>query len=335
MTASTMRQWPIAIGVLFALVLVSLVLAIRVGAVGLDTTEVVGALAGRGDAVDVAIVRGLRAPRALLAALVGAALALAGACFQALLRNPLADPYILGIASGASTGAVLAVATGVSVLGVWTLPVAGFVGALLALVLVLRIAVVGDGIMDGRTMLLAGVIVASFAQAVVLLALAVTDDVEFRTALLWTMGSLAGATWERATVLSIALVLCIGVLLPVARALNLLAIGEVTAAVLGTQVERTKWRVLGAASLLTAVAVSMAGTIGFVGLVVPHAVRLVCGSDNRLLLPASMLAGASFLVMADLIARTVVSPGELPLGVITALIGVPVFVVLLRRKARA
>jgi iron complex transport system permease protein len=335
MTRSGSPRWIVAIGVLLSLLALALVAAVRVGAVGLDTRAVVLALVGRGDAVDVSIVQALRLPRALLAALVGAALALAGACYQALLRNPLADPYILGIANGASLGAVLAVVSGAAAFGVWTLPVCGFAGALLALMLVFRVAVVADGIIDPRTLLLAGVIVGAFAQAIVLLALAVADDVQFRGALLWLMGSLAGATWERVLLLAATLLGAIALLFPVARTLNLMAIGEVTAAVLGARVERTKWIVLGAASLLTAAAVAMSGTIGFVGLVVPHAMRLLWGSDHRLLLPASMLAGASFLVFADMVARAVVSPGELPLGVITALIGVPVFVVLLRKRGRA
>jgi iron complex transport system permease protein len=321
-----------ALPLLALLLATAIVVAIRYGAVGFDAWDVVRALGGRGEPTTVAIVQGLRAPRVIEAALVGAALALAGTCYQALLRNALADPYILGIAGGASVGSVLAIVTGVAVAGVWTLPLAGFVGAIVALLIVLRVAVVGNGVVDPRTMLLAGVIVGAFTNAVVLLALALSDDAEFRGAMLWLMGSLAGATWERVLLLALITVVAVVALVPQARALNLLAIGELTAQVLGTRVERTKWIVLGAASLLTASAVAVSGTIGFVGLVIPNALRLVWGSDHRLLLPTSMLAGASFLVLADLLARSAIAPRELPLGVITALIGVPVFVVLLRRR---
>jgi iron complex transport system permease protein len=318
---------------LTVLLLLAIVLAIRVGAVGIDTAAVVRALLGDDGGTTGAIVRRLRAPRALQAALTGGALALAGTCYQALLRNPLADPYTLGITSGASLGAVLAVVLGLATFGVWTLPVAGLVGALLALVLVIRVAYAADGVLDRRTMLLSGIAVGSFSGALVMLIVSLADDQSYRTAMFWIMGTLAGATWEQVVLLAAVLAAAALALLPQARALNLLAIGESTAATLGVEVERAKWTTLLVASALTAAAVAVAGTVGFVGLVIPHMLRLLWGSDHRLLLPASVLAGASFVVLADLAARTVVAPSELPLGVITALVGVPVFVVLLRRRS--
>jgi iron complex transport system permease protein len=308
---------------------------IRVGAVGLDTGAVLRALAGAGDPAAVTIVRELRAPRAVEAALVGAALALAGAAYQAMLRNALADPYILGIASGASVGVLAALLSGIALAGAWLLPVAGFAGAMVALLLVLRVAAVAGGALDRRTLILAGVAVAAFAQALVLLALATSGDATFRTSFLWLLGSLAGASWDRVLPLALVVPLALGLLLAEARALNALAIGETTAATLGVDVRWTSWRVLGAASLLTATAVAMAGPVGFVGLVIPHALRRRWGSEHRFLLPASACVGAAFLVVADLLARTVAAPEELPLGVITALVGVPVFVLLLRQRRAA
>jgi iron complex transport system permease protein len=317
---------------LTALLCVAVLIGIRVGAVGLSVADILDALAGRADRATEAIVVGLRTPRVVLASLCGAALALSGSTCQALLRNPLADPYILGISSGAAVGAVGAIMLGVGNGPTWLLPTAAFGGSLLALVLVLRIATIAGEALDSRILILAGVVVAAFANAIVLLFLTFADVESFRTAMFWMMGSLAGATWTRAATLGVPLIVAAVVLFGYARSLDALSIGDTTAAALGVSVERTKRACFVLAALLAAVSVAVSGVVGFVGLVTPHAIRLLWGSDHRFLLPASALLGASFLVFADLGARAIVPTSELPLGVVTAMIGVPVFVVLLRRR---
>jgi iron complex transport system permease protein len=307
-------------------------ISVRVGAVGLGAGDILDALGGGGSESTRTIVRDLRLPRVVLAALCGAALALSGTTYQALLRNPLAEPYILGVSSGAATGAVAATVLGLRQLGPWTVPAAAFAGSVLAMLLVLRVALVAGQVLDQRTLLLAGVVVGAFANALILLVLTFSDADSFRSAIFWMMGSLAGATWARVGLVAVVLLVAGGVLARLARGLDLLAIGEPTAAALGVPVERAKLLAFGVASLLAAVAVAVSGVIGFVGLIVPHAARMLWGSGHRHLLPASALAGATFLVLADMAARTVAAPIELPIGVVTALIGVPLFVVLLRRS---
>ena len=307
-------------------------LSVWLGSVDLTIRETLAAFTGRGDASIRQIVVELRAPRAVLAILVGGGLALAGAVFQALLRNPLAEPYILGISGGAATGAVLALALGLAVSHSWALPIAAFVGALLAITLVLRVAAAADDRVDVRVLLLAGVVVGAFFTACLSFVLSISDARTVRSAILWMMGSLAGADWV--TVMTVALYTLPAtlVLIGLARPLNLMAIGEETAGYLGTNVERVKRVAYVVASLLTAAGVAATGIIGFVGLIVPHGVRLVVGADYRMLLPLSFLAGAVFLTLADVVARTMLSPIEVPIGVITALVGVPLFLLLLRRS---
>lgn len=325
--------WPLslrlmALGVITALALIA---AIRIGAVSTETRALVDAVLGRGDPTIVTIVRQLRMPRALQAGLVGAALAVSGATFQALLRNPLADPYILGVSSGAAAGAVFTVVTGLALRFVWALPVAAFAGAVASMLLVFRIAFSVGRSLDTRVLLLAGVVVSAFLVAVIWLVLTFADTESLRSAIFWMMGSNANASWRSVAILAVCLVPALAILFALARPLNLLAIGETTAAYLGASVERTKLVAFATATLLTAASVSVSGTIGFVGLVVPHAIRLVWGSDNRGLLPCAALAGAAFLIAADTLARTLAGVNELPIGVVTALIGVPCFVWLLRR----
>ena len=325
------RRAVTAAPLLVAALAAALLLAVHFGSVSLTTGEVLGALAGRGDEVHRDIVIGLRLPRALLAILVGGGLALAGATFQALLRNPLAEPYILGISGGAAAAAVIAIGLGVITLGSWVLPAAAFGGALLAIVLVFWVATAVDRSLDVRVLLLAGVVVGAFFTAVIALVLALSDAPAVRGAVLWMMGSLAGADWRAVAVAAVYTLpagLALGAL---ARPLDLMAIGDETATYLGTDVERVKRAAFGVASLVTAAGVAVAGVIGFVGLIVPHAVRLAVGSDHRRLLPLSFLAGAAFLVLADLLARVALAPAEIPIGVVTAFVGVPLFLVLLRR----
>lgn len=326
-----MRRAALALA-LGALLVLSIVLGVRFGSVHLTTAEALAALTGGGSRVSRMIVLDLRLPRTLLGALVGGGLALAGATFQALLRNPLAEPYILGISGGASVGAVLVLALGLATVGSWMLPVAAFAGALLAIALVFRVASASGRGMDVRVLLLAGVVVAAFFSACIAFILSISEARTVQSAVLWIMGSLAGADWQSVT-LAAAYTLPAGLLLlALARPLNLMAIGEETASYLGADVRRVKLVAFAVASLITAAGVAVAGVIGFVGLVVPHAVRLLTGTDHRALLPLSFLAGAVFLSLADLAARLVLAPAETPVGVITAFVGVPIFLVLLRRS---
>ena len=274
------------------------------------------------------IVWELRLPRILTAAAVGAGLALSGAVMQAITRNPLADPYLLGLSSGASLGAVSVLLLGLAVL----LPLAAFLGSMLALGLTLLLASSLGRITPTRTVL-AGLAVSAFASAITSLVIfwAVTGD-SYREILGWLLGSLAGARWP-AVAISFAAILIAGVpIMLTGRLLDAFAFGDVSAASLGVNVSATRWGLLAASALLTGAMVSVSGSIGFVGLVLPHAVRLLVGSGHRALLPLSALVGGIFLVWADTLARTVFDPRELPVGIVTAIIGAPVFAVLLARR---
>ena len=320
---------------LLALVLVvSILLAVRMGAVSLSLEQIIAGIRGQGDESTIAIVRQLRLPRALQAALVGAALSMSGATFQALVRNPLAEPYILGVSSGAAVGAVAAIVLGMSVAGAWSVPVSAFAGAILAIVLVFRIARGVGAALDTHVLLLGGVVVGAFFNANILLLLTLSDVESFRSAMFWMMGSNAGASWRSVSLLALYVIPAGAALVALARSLDLMALGERTAAYLGTRVERTKLTAYSLASLLAAVSVAASGVIGFVGLVIPHIVRMLWGSSHRSTLPASALLGASFLVLADLVARMAARPTELPIGVVTAFLGVPFFIWLLRRRVR-
>lgn len=307
-------------------------LAVGVGSAGLPVGAVVEALRGTADEPTRVIVWELRLPRILLAALVGGALALAGAVFQALLRNPLADPYVLGVSGGAAVGAVLALAVGADQTSAVALPLAALGGALGAIALVFRIASAPGRALDTRVLLLAGVIAGAFFNALILLLLTFASAETFRSAIFWMMGNLAGSGWRAPIVLSVVVLPASAALIALARPLNLLAIGEDTALFLGTRTERVKVAAYFLASLLVAGAVAVAGVIGFIGLVVPHALRLAWGADHRLLLPSCLLAGGAFLIAADTLARGVTGAMEVPVGVVTALVGVPVFAFLLRRS---
>lgn len=316
---------------LVAFVLAALALSLRLGAVGLGWGGLWEGLQGSEPAA-ATIVRDLRLPRALLAALVGGALGLAGAAFQALLRNPLAEPYVLGVSGGAAVGAVVAIGAGWAAAAPWALPLAALVGALMAVGGVLRIAHgIGPGL-DVRVLLLAGVVAGAFFNALILLVLSFQPAEAFRAAIFWMMGSVAGATWPEVALLTAVLVPASVVLMGLARAFDLLASGEETAGFLGVRADRVRLAAYVTASLLTAGAVVVAGGIGFVGLFAPHTARLLWGSGHRFLLPAALLLGAAFLPLADLVARVAVAPAELPLGVVTAFVGVPFFIAVLRRQ---
>jgi iron complex transport system permease protein len=310
--------------------------ALAIGAARLPLAEVAAALLGREvPGLAATVVLGLRLPRVLLAALAGGGLAVAGVAFQALTRNPLADPAVLGVASGAALGAVLAQIAGLegSLLAALGLAAASFVGAMVAATAVYLIASVG-GRLPVQTLLLAGVIVGLFFSAAITLIISLVDFARLGGILHWLMGSLGALGYRPVAVTALGCLIGGGLLYSQARALNLLALGEESALQLGVEAERVKRVSFIAASLLTGVVVAHTGPIGFVGLIVPHAVRLVLGSDNRALIPAAAGVGAAFLVLADTLARIVLRPAELPVGVITAFCGAPFFIYLLRTRFR-
>ena len=322
-----MSRHPFAL--LLPLVVAVLVLAVAVGSVPLGIGELIDALRSP-DAAASPIVRSLRVPRVLLAFLVGGSLAVSGAALQALVRNPLADPYLLGLSGGAGLGAVAAIA--LQLHWAWAIPAAASLGSLAAVALVYRLSVVAGGRIDPRVLILAGVVVGSFASALMSAIMTLSGEAELRNAFLWLLGGFGGASWPALLLFAGYAVVPLGVLALGARSLDLLTLGEETAQHLGADLERVKRLVYITTSLLVAASVAVSGIIGFVGLVVPHAARRLWTPLHRPLLPLAFLLGGAFLVLADLIARIVVRPLELPVGVVTALVGVPLFAVLLRRS---
>ncbi|WP_298459978.1 putative F420-0 ABC transporter permease subunit [uncultured Cellulomonas sp.] len=320
------------------LLVASVVLAITVGPAQISAVEVwrsVASHAGLGTTplteLRDAIVFDMRLPRVLTAGAVGAGLALAGAVMQSLTRNPLADPYLLGLSSGASLGAV-----GVLVLGVGVaLPAAAFLGATGALVATLTLAGSLGALTPTRTVL-AGLAVAQLCAAATSFVIfwSSTGD-SYREILSWLMGSLGGATWTSVLIAGAALLVVGTMLASAGGTLDAFAFGDTSAAALGVDVRRTRWVMLTGVALLTGGMVAVSGSIGFIGLVLPHATRLLVGARHRLLLPLSALAGATFLIWADTLARSVFAPRELPVGVLTAFIGAPVFAWILRRRRAA
>lgn len=276
------------------------------------------------------IILHIRLPRIILAGIVGASLSVAGVVFQALFRNPLADPYILGISSGSAVGAILAILLGAG-LSFLSIPAASFSGALVTIILVLSIARSRYGF-HPNTLLLSGVIVGAFFSAVIMFLVSITQDERVHTILFWLMGDLSLSRYSEIIVIIPFVIIGFFIIYLYAHPLNLIATGEDTALQLGVEVERVKRLLLITASLITGVVVSVSGVIGFVGLIVPHMMRMIFGSDHRILLPASGLFGLSFLVIADTIARTIIAPVELPVGVVTAIFGAPFFIYLLRTK---
>ncbi|WP_407651304.1 FecCD family ABC transporter permease [Denitrificimonas halotolerans] len=314
------------VSALSLMALVTMLLALAIGSVTIAPAELWAVVQGEGSTLHRTLVFELRLPRALAAFATGGLLAVAGALMQVLLRNPLADPYVLGLSGGAAVGALLAMLSG---LGAVLISGAAFSGAMLAMLLVFGLAQ-GTGSWTASRLLLTGVVVAAGWGAVITLMLALTPSYKLPGMLYWLMGdmSYARTPWPALLILLFAIVL----VMPLARNLNVLARGPMQAAALGVSVRPLEWTVYVLASLMTATAVTTAGSIGFVGLIVPHMLRLVLGNDQRIILPASALAGGSLLVLADTVARTVIAPEQLPVGVITALLGVPTFLYLLHRS---
>lgn len=321
------------------LLLACVVLALKLGAVPVSVTELVldlGRIAiGRANELPTEyrlIVFDLRLPRILLGILVGAALSVAGASFQALLRNPLADPYVLGVSSGAALGSILALilAPGFALIT----PLGAFLGAM---AMIAGVYFLGrrEGQLDTTTLLLGGIISASFFSAIIMFLMTTLTGRDLRGMAFWLMGDLSTpVSGTMQWIFIVGLLAGIGAIYSTSADLNLLLTGEREAIHLGVDVTRVKLVVYVCASMLTALAVSASGAIGYVGLFVPHVVRLIFGSDYRLLIPASALCGAIAIVLADTLARTIVSPTELPVGAMTAMVGAPVFIYLLRRGLR-
>ena len=322
---------------LTAALVVSIATAVTIGPADIRVDEVwasIGSHLGLGatplSPLRDGIVWELRLPRVLTAAAVGAGLAISGAVMQAITRNPLADPYLLGLSSGASLGAVAVLVLGVSVL----LPAAAFLGALVALAATLLIAGSGSALTPSR-MILAGIAVSSLGAALTSFVIfwTATGD-SYREIISWLLGSLAGARWP-AVAIAVTAVVAIGIPLMVGgRVLDAFAFGDTSAAALGVSVASTRWSMLVGTALLTGGMVSVSGAIGFVGLILPHAVRLIVGAQHRALLPLAALSGAIFLIWCDTAARALFDPRELPVGIVTAVIGAPVFVLLLMRSRR-
>ena len=308
--------------------LAAVTLGLAVGAVPLTPTEVWRALAGAGDPSAIAIVNDLRLPRVTLGVVGGAGLAASGTALQATLRNPLAEPYLLGVSGGAAVGAVLAVVLGLSAPGF--VPLAAFGGAMLAVMLVLLVARAAGGRADPRVLLMAGVVVGAFCTAAIMVALASAPEGTVRGALWWMMGSLGDAQWSGVRWIALYVAIGIAALAWWGRDLDVLSLGEDAAASLGLDVERVTRRIYLTASLLAAATVAGAGLIGFVGLIVPAIARALGTRSSRATVLASALAGGTLVVAADLVARTVMRPTELPLGAVTALVGVPFFLWRLR-----
>lgn len=282
------------------------------------------------DPTEETILLSLRLPRTILAGLVGSGLSLSGVIFQALLRNPLADPYILGVSSGSALGAIVAILLGLGTAS-FALPLSSFAGALLTVGVVFYFGR-QNGKIHPNTLLLAGVVTGSFLSALIMFFLSIGQREELRTILFWLMGDLSFSNFRAIGVITPYLVCGFVILYRHARQLNLLLAGEENALHMGVNLERLRWVSYLAASLITAASVSVCGLIGFVGLMVPHLVRLLLGPDHRVLLPASALVGASFLMVADAVARTLLAPVELPVGVITAALGGPFFIYLLKTR---
>lgn len=328
-----------------AFLISTMLIAISVGSVSVPIPEIIQIIGSEvfhlplGDHVDpkfISIVYDIRLPRVILAGLVGASLAIAGAAFQGLLRNPLADPYILGVSSGASVGAVSTLFFNISIpfLGMYTLPFLSILSALATTMIVLFFAKKIDKTMRVESIILTGIIFSSFLGSIISLIIALTGE-ELQQIIGWLLGSVSMRGWKYVGIILPFLIIGGLLLLMNTRELNAMSFGEERAQHLGVDVEKRKMLILAAGSILTGAAVAVSGTIGFVGLVIPHLTRKLWGPDHIHLLPLSIITGAGFLILTDLLSRTIISPQVLPVGVITALVGAPVFAMILIKQKKA
>jgi iron complex transport system permease protein len=326
-------RWTTILAVLVLALFVSVVMCLSVGVVSIPFDQVVQVLLGGGSERDRWIIMNLRLPRVFLAGVVGASLAVAGATMQGVFRNPMASPSIIGISAGAAFGASLAIVLGVSwASGAFAIPAMAFLFSFMTLFLVYAVSRTRSGYVPVETLLLAGIAIGSLFSALVS-ALQYFSGDKLSGVVFWLMGGLNNATWEQVAISIPPVILGCAVIMVLARDLNAMMVGEEQAGNLGINVNRTRLVLLIAASLVTAVAVSVSGIIGFVGLIIPHVVRILVGPDHRILLPASIVGGALFMMWTDTLA--IISPAELPVGIITALVGAPFFIYLLMSRKKS
>lgn len=337
----------LTLSALAVLLVAAALLSLTTGASGASGWSVVGSWFGLVDASDPAVLRDkliiydIRLPRLVLGILVGAGLAVSGAVMQGLFRNPLADPGLVGVSAGASLGAVGIIVLGATVLaplaavlGIFALPLAAFAGGLATTLVLYRVAT-RRGQTAVATMLLAGIAISAFAMAITGVLVYLANDAQLRDLTFWQLGSLAGSNWSKVSAAAIPIVGGVAASLTLAGGLNAITLGEATAHHLGIPLQRLKAVAIVAVAAAVGASVAVSGGIGFVGIVVPHVLRLVMGPDNRYLLPASALLGASFLLVADAVSRVIVAPAELPIGIVTAAVGGPFFLwILLRRRGQ-
>jgi iron complex transport system permease protein len=328
-------RWTIILAVLVVALLLSVVICLSVGVVSIPFYQVVQVLLGGGSERDQWIIMNLRLPRVFLAGVVGASLAVAGATMQGVFRNPMASPSIIGISAGAAFWASLAIVLGVSwASGAFAIPAMAFLFSFVTLFLVYAVSRNRSGYVPVETLLLAGIAIGSLFSALVSALQYFAGD-KLSGVVFWLMGGLNNATWEQVAISMPLVILGCAVIMVLARDLNAMMVGEEQAGNLGINVNRTRLVLLIAASLVTAIAVSVSGIIGFVGLIIPHVVRILVGPDHRIMLPASIVGGALFMMWMDTLARTIISPAELPVGIITALVGAPFFIYLLMSRKKS
>lgn len=328
-------RWTAILVALIGSLFITIIVCLSVGVVTIPFEQVITILLGGGSERDSWIVLNLRLPRVILATIVGASLALAGATMQGLFRNPMASPSIIGISAGAAFGASLAIILGVSwASGALAIPAMAFVFAFVTLFLVYAVSRDRRGYVPVETLLLAGIAVGSLFNALVS-ALQYFAGEMLSGVVFWLMGGLNNATWDQVLIAIPPVILGSSVIMILARDLNAIMVGEEQAGNLGINVNRIRMMLLLAASLVTAISVSVAGTIGFVGLIIPHVLRLLVGPDHRILLPASVIGGSLFMIWTDTLARTIISPAELPVGIITSLLGAPFFIYLLMSRKKS
>lgn len=333
---------PVAWGILTAGLIALVLINLALGAFDVELSRIIGVLFGK-VGIDLgidyttreeAVVWVIRVPRMLMAAAVGAGLGISGAALQGLFRNPLADPGLIGVSSGAAFAIAVSIVIGISAWGLFALPLAAFIGGLTLTFLIYGFARRG-GRAQMATMLLVGIAVNALLGAAISFIISFSDDEELRDIVFWLLGSLAGSLWEYVYSAGPLILLAIAVLVRQAGALNLLSLGDAEARHLGVPVQRTQLLIVTAAAMATGAGVAVAGVVGFIGLIAPHIVRLAVGPDHKRLMPASAMAGAILVLGADLASRTIAAPAELPLGVLTAMIGTPVFLFLIDRSRRS
>lgn len=329
------RRFVLVLAILSAALVAALVMGLSAGSGAVGLRDLGALFSSDSDSLTRAILLNVRLPRVLLAAIVGAALSASGVAFQATLKNPLADPYILGVSGGAALGAVLYTIAAGATGEAWLLgrPAAAFAGAVATLAVLFGLAR-ARGRTGTTSLLLIGVVLNALDSAVILFLVTAGDTSRFQAVLFYLVGNVGSPPGAVLAVAGAGVLIGLGVLAFRSHEMNLLAAGDETAGQLGVNVERTTWTLVIAASLVTATAVAFTGLVGFVGLIVPHALRSAFGPDHRLLVPAAVFGGAAFLVLADAVARVVVAPAEMPVGVVTALVGAPLFLALYLRRIR-